>query len=554
MDVKPREAASNLVIGSLWIDRASGQLVRAAYRQAAPAEAQIDVRDAKGISARAARILGNMFLPRVSADLNSVVVEYELYDGYWLPRSQTAEGTVSLSFARVPVTFDNRFSYASVNRSAGLGTIAVDSTSRTDSAWRAQKPQRDSARRRADSTMNAVCDTGTTRIAVKYNRHLRIPVEMRSPCKVETLANSPDLPKSIYDPGDEVFEPGDAARLIRETLSMTQQPPFSLTHLPSPALHYGLSMTRYNRVEGWSTGIDVDQQLGAGLDVGGAVRAGTARSVRWEANAGRSNGEQAIRLGGYDRLVSVDERSDPLSLGASLSGFFFGRDDALYYMARGAELRWRIETAPHFELRLFADRESSAPARVARPLSGSFVPDLAVSAGTYRGGSIDWTASHGIDPGALRLSSAVRVEMATADLFYARGSVDLLATRPLFSGVDGSLSTAVGNSLGALPAHRQWYLGGTGTVRGERPDPMRGGNAFWLARAEAGPTVYAAKPTIFGDIGWTGDRDHLDRIGRPTSGVGVGLSLLDGILRLDLARGIYPERRTQLSFYLGSIF
>jgi hypothetical protein len=43
-------------------------------------------------------------------------------------------------------------------------------------------------------------------------------------------------------------------------------------------------------------------------------------------------------------------------------------------------------------------------------------------------------------------------------------------------------------------------------------------------------------------------------VGRPLSGAGIGFSALDGAIRLDVARGIYPRRQTRLSFYLGSRF
>jgi hypothetical protein len=552
VDVRPRVASFNGVVGSLWIDRASGQLVRAAYRLAMPAEATFGAFDSSGKRDWTAQIIMGVLTPKMSGDVTSVVVEYELYDGFWLPRLQSAEGFIALSFARVPITFDNRFSYESVNRVSGLPAIQVDTTETKPSK---DSTRSDSAKATGVSAAKDQCDTASTRVVTRYRRDLGIPVQMSSTCNIEELAHSPDLPKSIYDPGDEIFDLGDARRLIDEALALSDQAPLSLTNLPRPALRYGASMTRYNRVEGWSTGFGIDQQLGAGMDVSAAIRAGTSdHAPRWEASAGRSNSAQSVHIGGYDRLVSVSEREDPLKLGASLLGFFFGRDDALYYQAKGGELRWRIEQAPRFELRLFAESQTSAPSNVSSPLSGSFVPDLNSHAGSYRGASIEWTASHGIDPRGLRLSSVLRVEGAQADSFYGRASLDLLATRPLFLGLDGSLSAAGGNSVGFVPAQRLWYLGGTGTVRGERPDPALGGNAFWLGRAELGPTAYVVKPTLFADVGWAGDRSHLDRFGRPTSGVGVGLSFLDGAIRLDLARGLYPVQRTQLSFYLGSIF
>jgi hypothetical protein len=42
--------------------------------------------------------------------------------------------------------------------------------------------------------------------------------------------------------------------------------------------------------------------------------------------------------------------------------------------------------------------------------------------------------------------------------------------------------------------------------------------------------------------------------GRPLSGVGVGWSVLDGLLRFDLARGLYPSQQWRFDSYLEARF
>jgi hypothetical protein len=70
------------------------------------------------------------------------------------------------------------------------------------------------------------------------------------------------------------------------------------------------------------------------------------------------------------------------------------------------------------------------------------------------------------------------------------------------------------------------------------------GDAFWLARAEAGYGFEAVRPVIFGDIG------------TPLSGVGAGVSILDGLVRLDVARGLQPvgQRGWRVDAYLEGRF
>ena len=59
---------------------------------------------------------------------------------------------------------------------------------------------------------------------------------------------------------------------------------------------------------------------------------------------------------------------------------------------------------------------------------------------------------------------------------------------------------------------------------------------------------------IFGDLGWAGPRDGWSNVGRPMSGVGVGASFLDGMIRFDVSRGIYPRVQTRVDLYLEARF
>src|SRR5262249_15317620 len=111
------------------------------------------------------------------------------------------------------------------------------------------------------------CDTSDTR--VRYSRRYDdLLVATRIPCDLTKLETSADLPKSIYDPGEELFGEKELASLKAEALSLSAQAPFSLRLqaglLPPPVFEYGPSMMRYNRVEGLSFGGSVEQQFGGG--------------------------------------------------------------------------------------------------------------------------------------------------------------------------------------------------------------------------------------------------------------------------------------------------
>jgi hemolysin activation/secretion protein len=80
------------------------------------------------------------------------------------------------------------------------------------------------------------------------------------------------------------------------------------------------------------------------------------------------------------------------------------------------------------------------------------------------------------------------------------------------------------------------------------------GNSFWLARAELGTSFVLARPVVFADIGWAGDRSSFGNPGKPISGAGMGASFLDGMIRFDLAKGVHPNRTVRGYLYLEARF
>ena len=115
------------------------------------------------------------------------------------------------------------------------------------------------------------------------------------------------------------------------------------------------------------------------------------------------------------------------------------------------------------------------------------------------------------------------------------------------------MTASAGYSGGTLPVQRLFYLGGLQTVRGQTA-LTAAGDAFWLARAELGTNNPASRIIGFADLGWAGPRTGWRMPGRPLSGVGVGWSLLDGLVRFDLARGLYPSQQWRLDSYLEARF
>ena len=581
LTVRPRSPTPNLVVGALWFDIATGQLVRAAYRLAAPVPAAVSVSndDSNAVAPKIANLVFRAVMGDSKFSLSSIVVEYGLYEGrFWLPRSQTMEGLGEVMFARIPMRYDNVFEYPSVNGALDMAAIVVDTTVRhrpvlptmpagLDSAE--QRLFRDSARAaytdavkaREDSVKQglrvgsmAQCDTANTRVVTSYRFRTRLPVETRVPCDLDALMTSADLPESIYDSGEEIFGSADREALLADALSMAAQAPFAFGMLPPARFDFGFAKTRYNRVEGFSTGLGVEQQLGAGLSVGASAQFGAADRVgNWEASVARTNLSRTMRVNGYRRLASANDWGSPLSFGSSVSAFVFGRDEGFYYRASGAELLWNTERGARLDWRVFHEKQIPAEPRTSFAVTGDFIPNIAAARTTSTGLSVRHLGTLGEDPRGFRLDSDLRLEGAAGDSTYGRGAIDLTLSRG-FRGVAAAITVAGGSSAGDVPVQRRWFLGGTQTVRGQSADTSQSGNAFWLTRLELARSQVGMRTALFGDVGWVGDRAQISSVGRPISGAGIGFSAFDGLIRFDIARGIHPVVQTRFDLYLGARF
>jgi outer membrane protein assembly factor BamA len=130
-------------------------------------------------------------------------------------------------------------------------------------------------------------------------------------------------------------------------------------------------------------------------------------------------------------------------------------------------------------------------------------------------------------------------------------------SRPIGRAFNRDFSAAVtggaGTSAGSIPIQRIWYLGGTNSVRGQPPGAMAG-TSYWLTRTEVGYGEPGWRRMAFFDLGWAGSRDHWSEAGRPASGVGLGWSFMDGLIRMDVARGIFPTKQWHSALYLDARF
>ncbi len=547
--VRPRKPDWRVSVGSLWFDDASGRLVRAVYRMAEPMDIWTIEGEDGGEGCDAPRVICAAMNP-MTATVSVVAIEYGLHEGrFWLPRLQTLDGAARVGIMRVPFKLEQSFTYDQVNGSNDFApvVIAVSDTSTSDTAAV-------SARRAART---APCEAGGSRERVVSRFENTLAVSVRIPCDSLALSRSDELPESPYDPEEEIFSSSELDELKERALGLAAQAGF----IRAPVvLTYGLPMTRYNRVEGLSTGIAARQSLGSGYTAHAAVRLGLADlQPNAELALTRSNGRTDIGVGVYRRLAASNDWGDPLGFGNSVSALLLGRDEGFYYRSWGAELtRAPTDASGGIISRLFVEHHSDAATDVsfslARALNGRrFGDNIDAENGTIGGVSLRRVGSRGLDPHGWRLLSDVRVEAAAGSFDYSRAAADITVSRGLGSRAAAALTLGGGASSGTLPVQRWWFLGGAHTVRGQST-ATRAGDTYWLARGEIGSSFVLARPVVFADFGWAGDRADFSSPGTPISGVGVGASFLDGLVRFDIAKGIRPSRGLRGYMYLEARF
>ena len=568
--VRAREASEDLIVGSLWFE-SGGQVVRAAFRPAAPMDMMKFVGEDSDEDIPAP-VRATLLTP-FTFDIEAFTIDYGLYgERWWLPRSQTARGELRMGFVRSTATLDQSFRYASVNGTDTIPTVSAGmrrfSTDLGDDIGSVVTGVVDGVvpghqfNRRSRSLDCAKGDT-------VYHRERRgdIRMTLAMPCDTAALAHSPELPPSIFDKGEETFGIAEARSLAKELgidkeLAAVTGSSSSTTKSTTVSYGWRNGLMRYNRVEGLSLGVLAERKVGTRYDGSALLRLGTADlEPNVELRIARGTEQRSTGLAGYHRLNSANDWGDAFGLGGSLSALVFGRDEGFYFRSSGAELTGTRapSAATGVTWRLFGERQHNAPVETQVSLPNAFrgaefEPNVKAIPATEGGASVRIRSAYGLDPRGFRLSSDIRLEAAAGTFDYTRGAVDLNASRYLFRDIGLSLTGGAGTSGGTLSPQRAWHLGGTSTVRGFPPDALMG-DAYWLARAElalmGGPVL---RPVVFYDAGWAGPRDAWSQSRGNIRGAGVGVSFLDGLARIDLARGVDPRTVWRAHLYVEAAF
>ncbi|MDB4916445.1 MAG: hypothetical protein JWM95_4089 [Gemmatimonadetes bacterium] len=538
--VLPRRLGDDVIIGSVWIDEATARPVRAVYRPSMDIDNAAVAARLNGRPSRRSAV-GRVFEPNVTR-VTAMTVEYALYAGrVWLPHLRTLEGSVQRGAVRLPFLVQQTFTYDGVvpleprNAPPANGSVATG-------ARRGRLPP---------ATPNdGRCDPDGMRarvVGVPSNAPAREWVIVREPCDPSALAVSSLLPLAA-DQADSLFHLDEQRDLARQLLAGVEGDARRPSAQAALRLDPVSPRARFNRVEGLSLGAQAGWRLSP--TTGGTLTAHTgfgdrvpnvALLIATERSRFRLSGEVYSRLQDVRDTPESREQSAALAVAGSLNAAFFGVDEGFYYRAAGGKLV--IEPrAGEFAMRdvrfaLWGEREEDASSQARSGVdTRGLQPNIAVRTAKYEGVTVAYRAVHGLDPFTRRLEWHARGEAATGATSYVHAALGVGVMQPV-----GALTLSVQLSGGALagspPAQRLWYIGGPASVRGAMPDTAYAGTRYGVARLDLSRAWGGVAPTVFLDRGWVA-RTGVSATARALTGAGAGISLHDGLLRLDLARPV----------------
>jgi len=532
----PRGASFRYLAGSLWIEPESGAVARAVLRLARRFDHEHD-EDVLEPSDREELAKVPALLKPIEADIELIAIEYSLWNlEHWMPRFIRLEGYGRAGIFRLPFHAEITYEIEDVEE-VDDATGPEPAPSEVVAEWAPESELKGRRQRR----------WGTR-------------VQIYRPQDDEQLLASPDLPPPIWQDAPELISRTELEELARRLEAATSQ------DAPKDSARFGFewarddwSLVRYNRVEGLSLGVrgTVEHSIGTAW---ATLRLGSADlRPNVELAVGRLHGRRALTLTLHHQLAAVEGPGRPLGLGNSAAALFLGRDDGEYFRATGARLT--VSPLPteraSYEWTVFAERQRavrretdfSLPRVIDR--ARGFRENIAADPANLVGASLVLSPWWGRDPLAPQAGIELFVEGLLGDYEFARARVTGRTALPLGAQMRLGLEAAVGTSWGAVPVQYRWYLGGPAMLRGYGGSAAVG-TSLTRARAELARSVSFGAFTIFADAGWAGERGAFDRRDVLVS-AGLGSSVLDGLIRVDVARALRAPTGWRLEMYLDAL-
>ncbi len=546
----PKQAGPALVVGRLWLDAATAEVVRFTFRYVGTS-LWAHAGDEDGHDSTSARRLNQLVNGIVSVDAD---LEYGLEDGrYWMPHRQVIAGQVRIPLTDVVVPFQaaTTFDDYVINSGRAIAfALALPDTSRSDSAREARRAARDSIRAArqgagGDSTRSSNTDRAGYWPGGRYEVHRPSDDSL---AKYRGWSDSLAFDRDVADERRLRSIQSDLASLVEEL-------PDDIT-LRKPrgfAYQNTAEALQYNRVQGLSLGVGYRVRVPDArfTDLFGTLRYGLSdERVTGRLSLVRDAPGGRLVVSAYRDIGDVDPVSAGRTLANTASALFTGHDYGDYYLASGAALSFQTSAGTGIELTLSARGERQ---RSVEREAHSAVND-------FLGGTGDFPANPPIADGdygiaGLRADGYGRLRWTLSGEGIAGSGVAsgraMMQLQRGFGGVRGATVRLRAGYAGSDLPQLQFRAGGLNTVRGFEYGALRG-RAFWSAQLDVSPLASNVRPVLFLDAGRAGEPDDLFRSGTLVGG-GIGVSIYSPLLRstlfrLDLSHSISPATGARWRF------
>ncbi len=542
VSVTPKRPGPALIAGQLWLDLATAEVVRFAFRyvgtdlwQTPEAATHRDSANSRRTNQLVNRILS------IDADL-----EYALQEGrYWMPYRQVLSGKLQIPLVSdIFVPFEAVTTFADYEINSGQPIV-----------FRLERP--DSARRPSAKERAARRDS----LRAERRGGLRgDSTRVRESAGILPGGGRYEIRRAPRDSLKRYAEWGDSLKLQvtgqderrykdmqKELADLVEGLPREVTGAGKTGFSYErlADAFRFNRVQGSSIGLgyQVDVRALRYTSLFGTTRFGfsdkrpTGRlSLVRDAPSGK------LTLSAYHDLAEGDPWSRGLSAGNAIRALVSARDEAEYFRAAGGSVTWETGFGRSAELALGGrfEHQRSATGEATAWLNdlfggdGVLGPNPPIDEGDFGAVFVRLDGLTGRARWQLNLDG-----VASTD--GQRGTARLYGQwrQPIGGRTGISLRARAGLATRPTISQYQFRTGGQGSVRGFDYGTQRG-DAFWSLQADISPWRRTVRPVFFVDAGQAGPLDGLSAR-RVLVGGGAGLSFLNGLLRLDLSAPIAPR-------------
>jgi|KBSSwiStaDraftv2_1062776.scaffolds.fasta_scaffold04803_7 surface antigen Omp85-like protein len=552
LEVTPRRAEWKLMSGALWFDADTYGLVRAVFRPARPYDMRRDG-DPDDLEDVPSWV-------NATGEVKFITMEYGLYeDRWWMLRYAAVDAIGNAgSWLGIPVKFERVYSDYEVEggtppaegstfRPAGTVRRRENEEEPDPEAWRAV---RDSLRTIRRACRDTISERSQVENCMKLGRRRDTTLEVIVPLDTLSLLTSPTLGEPVLQMGDLITE-AELRGLADAIRGLPGAPGTPQVEMPRN-LRALLRNARFNRVEGLSLGITGGFQTGRfGIDALGRIGFADLEPNA-ELGASLTGQRSRFRLGGYRRLATVNPDTRPFGVVNSVWGVLAQRDDGDYFRSLGVEVTGQNRETGGWSWRLYAERQKPAGVETEFSLphlfneDRHFRPNVVADRADQFGASLTLRGNKPLSR-SFQVGGDVTLDAAGGDYQFGRGSATLRAIVTPRALLAVAVEASAGVTTGSLPLQSRFYLGGPASLRGY-DGAVIAGAAYWRGRVEVGNSFPAVRLMAFSDIGWAGPRDAFTR-GRPLIGSGVGASLLDGLVRMDLSRALRAPTGWRFDLY-----